>query len=346
MSIGDIENLAARRAHAIDPQDPRWRSFVNSTPTTLFQHPDWNDVVCATYGYRAEVWAAFVNDHVVGGIPSALIDDARGKRRVLGAFADVCEPIGKEWPLIEHAITSTGIPWASRSRNRMYPSATEVSDAGIHQWIEVGRSVEAAEGRCHPKQRYAVRAAIRAGVGVRRSTSAEDLRKFYDLHSAIRARKHRLLPQPLRFFERIVDRYFPDRGFLLMAEDGRKTIAAMLFLIHGDTLYYKFSASDVTALQVHPNHLLLWHAVKEAIGMGLGSIDLGISTDESLARFKRRLGAQETHVFRATYRNDAQPSHASDLNSTLATLTGILTDDRVPLEIVQAAGNVLYGYFV
>jgi len=326
--------------------DPRWQSFVSRSPLTLFQSPLWGSIIEQTYGFPARATAFVENGSVVGGLPYASVDDFRGRRRICYAFADVCEPIGLcTLPLLQEALLHGDISWRIRSRDDLAGLAQQNPNC-VHHTLQLSTSVAEAQARCHPKQRANVKQAEKAGVTYRKLDDAEGLDIFFTLHSELRKTKHRLLPQPKKFFETIAELYFPQAGFILVAEHQAHPIAAMFFLIQGDGLYYKFSASDMNSLAVRPNHFLLWKGVEEGINLGLRFLDLGISEDEGLSRFKERLGAQHHHVY--TFQSPVSQKSAATLQieQALGRLTEALTDSDVPLRTTQAAGEVLYRFFV
>lgn len=327
--------------------DSRWQAFVAQSEPSLFNHPRWGSVIERTYGFPAAVALAIRDGEVLGGLPYAEIRDFRGVRRICFAFADVCEPLGAPvWPALEEGMSLAGIPWHIRSRLADYSLASSVREVAVHQSIALPRSLEEAHAKCDPKQRYAVRQAEKAGLTYRRIEDASAIDIFYELHSRVRKEKHHLLSQPRAFFEELVAEYFPQDGFVLVAELEHRPLAAMFFLRCGKTLYYKFSASDLQALDYRPNHFLLWKAVEEALAAGYESIDLGISEAESLIRFKRRLGARSVPVYAAKYFEVEKANAVAAMDQTLGRLTAVLTGDEVPLAAAQAAGELLYRFFV
>jgi len=329
-------------------RDPRWLAFLARQRPTLFQSPDWAGLIQEVYGFPARVALAFEGDQLVGGLPYSEIDDFRGRRRVVGAFADVCEPLGDEraWLAIERALVSDGIPWQIRSRTVPSAGSQPASTTCVHQRIELPRTLEEAEQNCDRKQRTKVRYAVRAGVTTRRIDDAAALDVFYLLHSRTRKEKHRLLPQPRRFFEAIARRFFPERGFVLVAELEGKVLATELMIACGDTLYFKFIASDIDALAYKPNDLLMWKAIESAIEMGFRRIDLGISEADSLIQFKRKFGAVDEPVYVGRYNSGEKTAATAALERALAGVTEALTQPEVPLSAVQAGGDALYQFFV
>jgi CelD/BcsL family acetyltransferase involved in cellulose biosynthesis len=328
----------------IDPHSARWLDFAKTHRQTLFQSSDWGDVVASTYGFPVRIAVLVRGGSVVAGLPYAEIDDFRGRRRVAFAFADVCEPLGDDWPALQAALCAEGVPWQIRSRVAPGPLA-DAREIGVHQTVSLAGGAPGVISRLHPKQRARMRSAERAGLTHRLLSGDESIETFYALHLRLRVAKHRLLPQPRKFFERLAERFFPDRGFVVAAYAAGRPVAAMLFIRWGDTLYYKFSASDLDLLSLHPNHYLLGEVLAEAATEGFSSVDLGISEDEGLVHFKLRLGAEAVPVYVGKYAQPEKSDAVRNMEAALADLTKILTEPDVPLAAAQAAGTELYRYF-
>ena len=127
-----------------------------------------------------------------------------------------------------------------------------------------------------PATRRAVRKARREGVEIRPIAPGPGLAAFHRLHVALRKSKYRLLAQPLGFFEAIASRFAPANAWhALGAWIGDRLIAGTIYLRWGDTLYYKFNASAVDALDVRPNSLLTWAGIELAMALGCRQLDLG-----------------------------------------------------------------------
>jgi CelD/BcsL family acetyltransferase involved in cellulose biosynthesis len=82
---------------------------------------------------------------------------------------------------------------------------------------------------------------------------------------------------------------------VLVASVGNEPIAAAVFLAAGDTVIYKFGASDADAWRLRPNNALFWTAIRDACADGRRYLDFGRSDHESegLRRFKSSWGAEE-----------------------------------------------------
>ncbi len=342
-----ISNVSPERSlHLLSGDDPAWSAFLDTSHPTLFQSDTWCRTVCSEYGFAFGVLAVLCKGAIVGGIPFARVNDFRGIRHQTFAFSDVCEPLGDAWPELERWIADGLIPWSIRCRALDTALADQTVQTGVHHEVRLD-DIGAVRARCHLSHRQFVTKAERSGVTVRRLHGEEGLATFYPLFSSLRKQKFHLLPQGRSFFERIATAYMPDRGCVLAAYAQERPIAAIVLLIEGSTLYYKWAASDPTALQVRPNNLLLDRAMAYACELGLSSFDLGISEGEGLIHFKRQLGMpKETPVFRARYHLPPPSDAVLEVERALGALTRLITAPDVPLSVAEATGAELYRFFV
>ena len=209
--------------------------------------------------------------------------------------------------------------------------------------VDLDRALDDIWDSVHSSSRRAIRKARKRGVEIHLAKTKSDLRTFYELHGAVRNRKYRMLAQPYSFFEAIWDGFLErGNGFLLLARYEGRTIAGVLYLRHGDTVYYKFNASAHEQLAERPNDLLLWegltHAKQE---LGCRKLDLGLSdTDQDgLIRYKRKFATEEKMIrflqhLPATW---MQRSNEQEWSKILPELTGNPNGRRRPASRVRAS---------
>lgn len=341
-------NPVNARVELVAQSDPRWLAFVSSARPSLFQTPRWCNLIAAEYGFPARVALALVESEVVAGLPYAEVEDFRGKRRVAYAFSDFCEPLGdlSAWSAIEAELCADGLPWQIRSGVLPSAAASDVESPGVHQSMALPAALPDALAMFHEKQRVNARRLERAGGVCHKVSDNAFLEPFYGLFASLRKRKFRLLPQSKTFFERLAAAYFPERGFALFAELNGEVLAAMILLVEGDTLYYKYGASNPEADGLRPSNYLFQKVVEEAVAGGFRRLDLGISIEPGLQRFKRHLGAESAPYYVGRYAQQPKNGGVIELERALSTLTHILTEPDVPLSAAVDAGAALYRFFV
>jgi CelD/BcsL family acetyltransferase involved in cellulose biosynthesis len=283
----------------VDAGDERWLDYVESRPDALpFHHPAWMAVLAETYGYRPLVLG--LSDG--GGLP---VMQVRGRRWISLPFTDYCPPLGLSGvpvaALLDEARRRAGI-----SRVELHAEldgAFERADAVRHV-LPLQDDPAAVLRTFHRSQvQRNIKRAQRSGVVVRHGRSAADLTDvFYRLHVGTR-RRLGVPVQPRRFFARLWERMIePGLGSVLVAEADAAPVAAMVLLAHGDTVVYKFGASDAGSWSLRPNHALFWEAIRTSCEAGRRWFDFGRSDldDAGLRQFKSWWGSEEIPLVYAT----------------------------------------------
>ncbi|MGH4023638.1 MAG: GNAT family N-acetyltransferase, partial [Pseudonocardiaceae bacterium] len=119
-----------------------------------------------------------------------------------------------------------------------------------------------------------------------------------------------------------------------------------MFLVWGDTLYYKFGASQPEHLSLRPNDAIFWAGLRWAVARGLRWLDWGLSDVDQpgLVAYKRKWATEERTI--VTLRTGGeQARRPGDTGVVLDELTRLLTDDSVPDAVTTQAGALLYRYF-
>lgn len=166
--------------------------------------------------------------------------------------------------------------------------------------------------------RYSIDKAIKAGVRIKEENTLQGIESFYRLNVMTR-KKHGLPPQPIEFFKNIYKNMILNRNaFLLLAIYDSKAIGAGIFIKFKDTVYYKYNASNPSYLsQKTPNHLLTWHAIKQACLQGFQTFDFGrtSSVNNGLSKHKEMWGAKPFNLSYSFYtlKNKMFYIHENDL---------------------------------
>lgn len=342
------------RVEQLDPlADPRWERFVAATASaSVFAHPAWLGLLARQYRYGMSALCVTGGDgEPLLGLPVARVESRlTGRRLVALPFSDVCPPVrgagadaeadaSLAGALVELRRTS-GLDVEVRERLSDVPGAQVVPRFLVHR-LALESDADAVLARASKSQiRRGIKKAEREGVTTRVATDRAALDAFYALH--LRTRRRQGVPiQPksfIRAFEQLFDRGL---GYVMSAEHEGRTIAAAVFLAHGDTVVYKYGASDERFLAVRPNNLLFADAIRRACAAGHATLDFGRTDADNtgLAAFKRAWGAEERELS-YTYLADRPPREASGLvHKALAELIR-----RGPERTGQAIGSALYRH--
>ncbi len=248
------------------------------------------------------------------------------------------ESLRQEYPLYRVAIRNL--------RNGILRECAELTllSREKYHFLDIRPPVAALWKNLRKSFRGAVKQSLRRGVRVRALTRGE-LRDFYRLHLKVRKNKYRLFPQPFHFFENIWESFIAqDQGILLGAFDSSdRLIAANLYLICADTLYYKFNTSCLHSTQYRPNNLLFWEGIKWGKARGLNFIDLGSSgwDQAGLIQFKDHTGAQAQDIY---HLGAPPPGYRFSQKRILKTATRLFTLPWMPDAVTASVSRLIYPF--
>jgi lipid II:glycine glycyltransferase (peptidoglycan interpeptide bridge formation enzyme) len=120
-------------------------------------------------------------------------------------------------------------------------------------------------------------------------------------------------------------------------------IAANMYLICANTLYYKINTSSLEALHFRPNNLMFWEGIKFAKERGLEYVDLGSSgcEQEGLILFKNHTGAK---IYDITHLGYAPPNYKFSQKRILRIMTKSFTLPFVPDFMIKMGSHWIYPY--
>lgn len=337
----------------VDPRaDPRWAALAAGPAASVFTSPPWLRAICSTYDFTPH--ARILVDEQgapTDGFTWVPISDLRGDRLASVPFSDRAEPFGCEpsvWADLAADPLRSGLAMTLRCLADApalgHPDLQQVGSAAWHG-LPLGAGDEEIFARFTSETRRGIRIADRNGLRVVTHTDIDAVRRFHELHVALRKRKYRLLAQPVDLFERLWQEFSPHEAVVtLLAYHDNQLVAGALYLVWNDVLYYKFAASVGEYLSLRPNEAIQWAAIQWATERGLTLLDWGLSdlNQPGLLSYKRKWGTEERRI---TTARTAGPAPDPEAGRVLGEVTDLLTDDAVPDEITARAGALLYRHF-
>jgi lipid II:glycine glycyltransferase (peptidoglycan interpeptide bridge formation enzyme) len=344
-----------RRVDAVsvlDVEDPGWRRFVAAHPeATCFHQPEWARLLADCYRYHTFVVVQRdAEDRIVGGLPLIEVRRPFGPRRwVCLPFSDECGPL----------LAPGASPADLVRRVDVLRRKHGMADLEIRADVPLGDMPAQLVGVTHTlalrgeggssalprRARSSVRRNIatsqRLGVQVRIADTVRDLvETYYGLHLMTR-RRQGVPAQPRRYFrmlwERMVDAH---HGFLVLASHEGTVLAGAVYLVGGETVTYKYGASDARAWSMRPNHAVMAHAIGWAVEHGYAAFDFGRTDldNTGLMRFKESWGATARPL---RYGGVSGRRYQPPARTTAAVAPIIR---RMPLVVCRGLGEVLYRY--
>jgi len=320
----------------------------------LFSSPDWQKVINKTY--RLKQYCKYIEED--GRISSYFIYSAVHNflewKICVGSYCDYLDcHVSKphHWHMFFEAIRREYPRYRIAIRNLKDETARLCQDFNLlskemHHEIDVRDELDVLWQNTHRSFKVAYKRAVAGGLTFKRCGKS-DLPKFYRLHLRLRKNKYKIFPQPYRFFDNIWRQYLErDKGVLFGAFDkSGAMVGAQIFLICGQTLFYKFSTSKQEALVHKPNNLLMWEGIKFAKERGLQTIDLGSSEvdQDGLIWFK-------THICKTTIESMihhlgfAPKDYVFSRKRILKAYTRFFTLPFIPDFMVKFGSNFIYPY--
>jgi CelD/BcsL family acetyltransferase involved in cellulose biosynthesis len=338
-------------------ESSEWQQLCEDYRTDIFHSPGWLNVLASTYDDMEVLAHILVDDDgkPLAGLPFCRVKDMMGKRIASLSFSDYCDPLvanRDQWEALFGMLLAEDCPLATRVLHNDIPLEDErLTMTYQAKWhgIDLDRELDDIWMGLAGSARRAVRKAEKEGVTVRDAVDESDVRAFFDMHLGIRKYKYHLVAQPYEFFRNIWQHCVQEQGGALkLACYEDEVIGGVMFLEWSDTLYYKFNASSIKALEVRPNDLVVWEGIQHAKHRGLKRFDFGLSDSdqEGLLRYKRKYATEEKEISFLKYRPQPEVSAgAQQMRGLLNQLTDLFTDESVPDEITEKAGAVLYQYF-
>lgn len=341
----------------VDPrEDPLWQRLVDRVDSNVFHSPAWMRVLAETYGF--EMLAVILTDsgEPIAGIPYVRVDDLIGERIVTLPFSDYCDPLvanQEEWSLLSDELITRGCPVTVKCLHNDLPLEDPrfavVNRAKWHG-LDLTPDLEVLWQGLDEAARRAIRKAQKDGVVVRIANDEEAMRAFFDMHLHSRKYKYGLLAQPYRFFDNIRRLILePGNGGLMLATLGGEVIAGTLYLEWNGRLFYKFNASVPAHLGHRPNDLLIWEGIRHAKEHRCGYLDFGLSDwdQEHLIQYKRKFARDEKTISAVRYSPLEEPrGREAETRALISRVVELLTDETVPDDITNRAGEFLYRFFV
>lgn len=347
------------RIYHVNPlEDERWDSFIgNYSGASVFHSGGWLRALQLTYGYEPIAYtscapdAPLTNAIVFCRIRSWLT----GNRIVSAPFSDHCDPLVEDESVLSAILTRIG-----RDIGHQRWKYAELRPLNVRPAISAGLAgYSVTEQFCFHRvdltpasdelfrsfhkscvQRKVTRSE-REGLIYEHGRSEKLLRQFYHLMVMTR-RRHQLPPQPIEWFRNLI-RCLGDAATVRIVSKDGVPAAGIVTLRGGDSLVYKYGASDPAFNQLGGTPLLFWKAIQEAKESGCQYFDLGRSEmdNEGLISFKEHWGAPRRVL--SYYRFPATPARETSAGGWKSRVADF-SFGHLPDSVLVAAGRLLYKH--
>lgn len=339
----EIVNPLADRAW----DDQRLKAGAGS----FFHCAGWARTLGEAYGFRPMYLTAAAGATASVCLPMMEVRSAwTGTRGVSLPFSDYCEILADGAAVLDRAVER--VFEIGRRRGWRYvefrsgapprPEATPFL-RHLRHVLDLTGGEAGVLAALDASTRRAVAKAGREGVTASADTSEAALRAFYGLHARTR-RRHGLPPPPFSFFKCFREHVLlTGRGFIVLARQEGRPLAAAVFVHFGGKALFKYGASDERYQDRRPSNLAMWEGIRQCLALGCRELCLGRTERDhtGLRRFKQGWGTTEEEW--GYYRYDFRQE------------TFVVQNDRVagaphrffrmaPYPLSRALGAVLYRH--
>jgi len=279
-----------------------------------------------------------------------------GKRFVSLPFTHFCDPLISSYSEFEQIFNAIQNQQISRQfsfielrimnlNTTYYPPDFKIQKLFKIHILNLNKDPEILRATFHKNHiQRGIKKAEKSDINLKKGIDIKDLKEFYKLQLRTR-RKHGVPPQPYSFFVNLWKELYPEnRMDLLLVEHRHKTIAGIILLKFKNRVCYQYGASDENYLQYRPNHLLMWHAIKNACEEGFEYFDFGKSSIENtgLIEFKNRWGTEEFDIAHLYY-PDIHGMQTISRKSIKYKFTNLIWGNA-PLALTELGGKLLYKH--
>lgn len=332
---------------------PSWDEIVLSHPEYSFFHSaSWARVLYESYGYSPLYFTVLRDGAISSLVPVMEVKSfITGKRGVSLPFSDYCEPIASdeaEFKELFESLVKFGrqSDWKYLEIRGSNDFISRMPHCSYHHGhvVDLTKGVDDIFAGLRDSTARNIKKALREGVRVDFSSSADSLDTYYRLHCLTR-RKHGLPPQPERFFKKIQEHVIlRGLGVVALARSGERAIAGAVYLGLGKKAVYKFGASDSAYQRLRAFNLVMWEGIRWLSGEGFESLCLGRTEPENhgLMQFKSGWGARERTI--RYYRYDTSKNiFVAELSKSIrGSHTSLLS--RMPVAVLKPLGSLLYRH--
>lgn len=325
---------------------------------SFYYNQAWFDLITQLYGYALiPLTTTNTQGQITGFLPlSSMRSPLTGRRLVALPFSDFCPLLAVDEAsandLIDQAVRiaqqekvrylelRTGI-------NEVLAKRSDLIEGNLYvRWLmPLSTDPDSVWSNLRKPVQRQVKKSQKLGVQVRFAQQRSDVAHYYQLHLQTRCKKHGMPAQPQHYFLELWDAFAESGAMrLLLAEYQGRIIAGMVLLASGSTIRYAYGASNERYLNLAPNDLLMWTAIKLGCTLGYLTLDMGRTPhdNEGLMEFKRRWGAIKEPLPYYYYPQMAGLASTSEGSPKYRLLTSCWK--LLPLEVAGPLGGYLYKH--
>ena len=337
--------------------ESKYSEYVAQSPEATNYHTlEWRDISCKVFNHKAQFLIAEGDDRIQGVFPLFLIKGILGRRLVSVPLRDKGGPLydrpavlaqlleAAKKLMIEQNCKYLQIKaWHGLDFQNNKPDWIVQHSHFINSSVALDNNPEVVWNKFNKRSvQRPIKKSQREGVTCYWGKSLEDMKRFYNLLILTR-KKLGVPPYGFDLFHEIWKTMVQNgsAGVLLAEYQGIVISGLVVFFFH-TTAMPAYAASDKKYLDLRPNNLLFWEAIKDACTRGFKCFDFGADSPDnpSLLSFKAGFGAVTEVIPHYYIFNGATEFFGMDFDSRKYRLARTLFA-TLPLSISQRIGPII-----
>lgn len=318
---------------------------------SFFHSQSWARVLIHAYNYKPCYFTLSENGNLRAVAPFFEVSSTIiGKKGVSLPFSDHCAPLVSEpetFTTLLDGIIEAGLArhWQRiefKGYRQFHSGLPCVSTYNLHALILVNDEAALLKKFRGSTRRNILKATLKRLV-VEMTTDFDALKEFYHLHCITR-RHHGVPPQPFHFFRCIHEHLLSKGlGMIILARHEKEAVAGAVFFHFGRKAMYKYGASRRDCLEVRPNNLVMWEAIKWYAVNGFAHFDMGRSEPDNIGlnQFKNGWGTSIEVLSYHTF--DLSQMNFCSNHKKSTTAAGKIFQ-KLPMPVLRAVGEMAYRH--
>ena len=279
----------------------QWQAYVEwHEDSSIFHHRNWLELLGQQYGFKLLIPAVIADEKITAAIPLLETRNLRGNRKLISLpFTDYLPILGDPETAVTELCELLSHEFAGKYESVVLRSDSPLprlkhESHNVRHELVTDLPLSEIEAGFASAIRRNLRKSNREQLVFQQRNDQEAIEIFYRLHVLTR-RKLGVPVQTKSYFQKLYKKLIQTGlGFVGVVMKSNQPIAAVVLLGFNGRLVYKYAASDPAALDLRPNDLLVYNAIRLAVESGFRVFDFGITDRQQtgLRRFKSKWGAQ------------------------------------------------------
>jgi GNAT acetyltransferase-like protein len=333
-------------------ENPNWDELIlTNNQSTFFHTAAWAKVLYESYNYKPLYFTLIEDSKLSALVPIMEIKSYLIRSRGVSLpFSDQCSLIVKNTNAFDEIFKEI-IKYGKKTNWRIIYLKGNVKflEGTIFPFVtflthdlDLSKTEQEIFSTFRDSTKRNIKKAVKNGVHVNIRNTLESVKEYYRLNCITR-KSHGLPPQPYHFFEKIYEHIVSKKkGFVTLAIHQNRVISGAVFFHFGRQAIFKYGASNRNYLNLRPNNLVMWEAIKWHCRNGFKTFDFGRTEPENkgLLQFKRGWGVKEDIL--NYYKYDLLKDCFVSKKAGLKTSYGFFK--IMPEPILRLIGNILYRH--